>query len=283
MTEPLTARPRLPTLAAAGLAATLALAAPGDAPRAQGQVPLKEDDWSFVIASYAFLPLLTDVESGLGGVSSEATIWMDDLLEHLNMAFAGRGEAWYDRYGITVDGYYATLGGDGRSALGPGPFTLNANLESNQSYVTFLGGYRVLETEWQPGRALAVDVMAGARWNRLVQDVDIRIGAGIGPGAVRSVGGNAVWWEPMIGARIGAEVAEDWSLGMRAEFGGFGAGGDNLHWTVVLGADYAITESISLRAGWQFYGIDFEQDTKLGRFRLNLFQTGPYLAAAFRF
>ncbi|GMG83612.1 hypothetical protein LNKW23_28250 [Paralimibaculum aggregatum] len=282
MTETLTAR-RLPSLATAGLAAALALAAPGDAPRADGLIPLEDDGWRFVIAPYAFLPLLTDVESGLGGVSTEATIWMDDLLENLNMAFAGRGEAWYDRFGVTVDGYYASLDGGGRSSLGPGPFTLNADIESDQSYVTFLGGYRVLQTEWQPGRGLAVDLMAGARWNRLVQDVDFRLSAGVGPGRVRSIGGNAVWWEPVIGARIGAAVAEDWTLGMRAEFGGFGAGGDNLQWHVLLGADYAITESISLRAGWQFYGIDFEADAKLGRFRLNLFQTGPYLAAAFRF
>lgn len=62
------------------------------------------------------------------------------------------------------------------------------------------------------------------------------------------------------------KVAEDWTLGTRADLSGFGVGGDDLQWLVLAGAAWSVSELTSLRLGWQVYGIDFATRRADGRF-----------------
>ncbi len=98
-----------------------------------------------------------------------------------------------------------------------------------------------------------------------------------------AVAGTEVWFEPVLTLRGGVELSDAWTLGARAEVGGFGAGGSDIHWNVLMGADYGPWENVSLKIGWQFYGLDFETERADGSFAYDVFQTGPYLGGTIRF
>ncbi len=85
------------------------------------------------------------------------------------------------------------------------------------------------------------------------------------------------------GVRAAYQVSDRWTLGGRAEIGGFGVGGDDLQYTVLFGADWRARERSSLKFGYQFYGIDFETERSDGDFAYDISQHGPYLGVTFRF
>ena len=68
-------------------------------------------------------------------------------------------------------------------------------------------------------------------------------------GGQTSLGGTEDWFEPVVGVRGMAELSDRWTFGARADFGGFGVNGDNLHWKVIAGFDYRAWERTSVSFG----------------------------------
>jgi len=128
-----------------------------------------------------------------------------------------------------------------------------------------------------------LDLQAGARYNKLKQEIDASVDIGPDPGVQTELGGTETWWEPVIGVRGAIELSERWSAALMADFGGFGVGGDDLQWKVLGGVDYRPWENTSLKFGWQFYGIDFSTNKSDGKFAYDGFQTGPYVAFTYQF
>jgi len=246
-----------------------------------------QDDWRFSVTPYLFLPVTTTGTSTVDGASVDVDLDLADVFDALNFAASMRAEVWKGDFGLMTDLYYVHLGGGATESL-PGVGSARVDISVKQGWVAVLAGYRFLEGSYgAPGalRRYAFDAGAGFRYNNLHQKVDAKVNIDIGPspGFQSSLGGTEVWFEPTFTLRGGVEVSESWTLAARADIGGFGVGGDNLQWIVVAGADYQPWEDVSFKIGWQFYGIDFATNRSDGRFAYDVFETGPYLGATFRF
>lgn len=274
------------------LAATLALAIGGASGAEETGLGLNLSDeaWRVSVTPYLFLPVTTTGTSTVAGASVDIDLDLGDILQALNFAVSTRAEAWKGDFGLMTDLYYVHIGGDGRVPLpGPVPGSAGVDVSVKQGWIAVLGGYRFakgkIETSGRSPMRYAFDAGVGFRYNILRQEVDadLRVDIGPGDGVQRTLGGTETFIEPTVTLRGAVAVAEDWTLGARADFGGFGVGGDDLQWIVVAGADYRPWENTSLKLGWQFYGIDYSTNRSDGRFAYDVFQTGPYLGLTIGF
>ncbi len=269
--------------AAFGLAIGISLggAAQADPLNVQG---VSDDEWRFTLTPYLFLPVSTTGTSVVADGEVDVDLDLSDVLELLNMAASVRGEAWRGDLGLVLDAYYVNLGG-GSDFTGPaGVGSGRVDISIKQGWVDLLGAYRLYHGSYDDtGRLASFDIQAGVRYNNLRQEVDASFDLGPGPGRQTTLGGTEVWWEPVIGARGAMQLNDRWTLGARADFGGFGAGGNDLAWKVLAGADYRPWENTSLKLGWQVYGIDFSTERSDGEFAYDVVQTGPYLGLTFGF
>jgi hypothetical protein len=266
-----------PRCRAAALALVIAAAHSGAA---------ADDAWRVTVTPYAFVPVSTTGTSTVAGRSADPDLDLGDIVETLNFAASGRVEAWRGDFGVMLDGYYASIGDDATLASAGDLATARVEVTSTQWWLSVMGGFRALSGTVGPdGRAYAVDLGAGVRINSIRQDIDARIGTDLAPGAgvQRSLGGTETFVEPAVAIRATVKVAEDWTLGTRADLSGFGVGGDDLQWLVLAGAAWSVSELTSLRLGWQVYGIDFATRRADGRFAYDMVQTGPYLGLSFGF
>lgn len=265
----------------AALVSAIALAAPAQAQFRDMGAPAT-DDYELSITPYLYLPISTTGSSTIAGVTSDLDISGSELLDALNLAGSLRAEVTKGRYSFLLDGYFASLGAS-TSVTAPAGI-LTADVTFRQGWIAAMGAYRVYEGSFDDrGRYIAVDAGLGVRWNRLRQEVAATADLGVGPILQTEIGGTEDWVEPVIMLRAGMDLTEDWLLGGRLELGGFGANGCNLQWSLLIGGVYQPWENTDLRVGWQFYGIDFETNRADGRFAYDVFATGPYLAASFRF
>lgn len=246
--------------------------------------PAAPDEVRFSITPYMFLPVSTTGTSTVAGGTADVDLDLGDIFGALRFSGSLRAELRRGDFGLILDGYYVNLNSTSRFTS-PGPLgaSVQADITTKQSWVTAMGAYRFAQGATDDGMRFGVDGYAGLRWNSLRQEVAASVDIGPGPGIQRTLGGTETWWEPVIGLRGAVQVAPEWTLGARAELGGFGVNGSDLQWNVLAGADYAPWENASLKLGWQFYGIDFSTNRADGKFAYDVFQTGPYLGATFRF
>lgn len=79
--------------------ATLLSAMAASPARAAGEEP----GWTFTLDPYAFVPIGVTGELTAGDVTVLFDADLSDLLDKLRFAFAARGEAWGDRWGLILD------------------------------------------------------------------------------------------------------------------------------------------------------------------------------------
>jgi len=89
------------------------------------------------------------------------------------------------------------------------------------------------------------------------------------------------WWiDPIVGARLGADVSEKLSLVLVGNIGGFGIGSaSKFSWETLLFARYRLGEHWSLAAGYRALGYERESSD----LTLELIQHGPVLGALYSF
>lgn len=274
-----------------GLAALAFLAASGVAHISSAQsIPLdgKPDaEWRYSLTGYAFVPFSTQGTSTVAGSTVDLDLGLSDVLDLLDFALAARGEAWKGDWGFIGDFNYVSLGLDSEIGL-PGQVggSVGVDVDVTQKWVSLLATYRFADGVYgDADRRFAWDVSFGARWNSLEQKIvaDVSVDIGPGPGVQTTLGGTETWWEPMVGLRATYQIADRWALGARAEFGGFGVGGDNLQYTLLAEASWQAWEHTSLKFGYQYYSIDFETDRSDGTFAYDVAQHGPYLGITYQY
>lgn len=183
--------------------------------------------WSFNLTPYLWLPGVTG--SYRAGPKNKAVdvnfINIADNLDSFPLAFMGRFEAHYERFGFYLDGAYANLNFKDRT----GPFGVaGVGLTTDLGIMDYGFMYRLFgaspadRSNWQ-GKALSnrLDVYVGGRTLWLTNTLD--------PKRVNEQSASATLTAPIIGGRVGIDINPDWFVMADGNLGGFGA--DNVSFT----------------------------------------------------
>ncbi len=233
------------------------------------------DDWRIRGILGLFAAAKTNGDVTVAGNTAALDMNLRDALEHLDFTTTGRLEAWRGRLGLIAEGHYIGLSETATLSAGPGAGR-SAEVESTQSWLGLLVGYRAFSGELGNGRPYAFDVQGGARYNRLTQSV-------VGSGGLVNAGGTERWWEPVVGARYAWEIADSWTGAVAVDASGFGANGNDLAWSANLAISKQFNARSSVVFGWRHYDINFETTRSDGAFGADFYSTGPFIAYAYTF
>lgn len=118
------------------------------------------DDWRIRATLGLFAAAKTNGDVTVAGNTAALDMNLRDALGHLDFTTTGRFEAWQGRLGLIAEGHYIGLSETGSISSGPGAGR-SAEVESTQSWLGLLVGYRALSGEMGNGRPFAFDVQGG--------------------------------------------------------------------------------------------------------------------------
>jgi opacity protein-like surface antigen len=76
-------------------------------------------------------------------------------------------------------------------------------------------------------------------------------------GTDRSVQNTVDWVDPIVGARIGADLTKRWSLFVLGDVGGWSIGNaSELTWQAMLGSQFQLSERWGIQTGYRALGVD---------------------------
>jgi hypothetical protein len=232
-------------------------------PEGIGAAPTQapSDGWVHSVALYLLAAGLDGTVTAKG-VEAEIDASFSDILEDLEMGamVAYRGES--ERYALTLDTIYMGLGAQGDI----GPSTAEVDVDE-----------LVVELDWCWRIDPMTDLFVGARYWGISTDLAL---SGPGPGA--SVNADEEWIDPLIGARHTLPLAEDWSLTLRGDIGGFGVGSD-FSWQAVARVNWQMTQSSLLAFGYRAVAVDYEDGSGTDEFRYDVTTSGFLAGFAFTF
>lgn len=222
-----------------------------------------------------------DGDIGLGQNTVNTSATFVDILDNSDsvLAFSGRLEIGYERFGAFVDGFWADLGMNDQLAA-DGVTKVDVTFE--EYLIDFGGMYRVLERTptgraATNGRDITVDLYAGGRY----VDLDLTLRPQGGPPS----SGGKDWIDPIVGTAVLVPLARHWHVEANGDVGGFGVNSD-FTWsaTGVIGFDFKLFENpASVYAGYRAIGWDYETGSGDSRFEWNVIQHGPAFGFELRF
>lgn len=253
------------------IALALSLLAAAEAAQAQAQEEATSraasDGWSFAFAPYLWAAGMEgDMATLPPAGTAQVDAGFDDILEDLNFAFMGMGEARYGRFAVVADIVYVDLEDD---ASTPGPFFSGADLDSETFIGTFQASYRVLAAE--RGN---LDLRAGARVWHVSTELDLDAGLL----AARKHDDSETWVDPVIGAQGQLHLGSGFYLTAMGNIGGFGAASD-LTWDLFGGLGYQAWDWFAPVVGYRHLSVDYDNDG----FLYDLDMSGPVIGGVFRF
>ncbi len=93
-----------------------------------------------------------------------------------------------------------------------------------------------------------------------------------------------LWFEPLVGAKLGLQLSDPITLWLRGDMSGFGLAGDtDYSWNLLFGMDWWVKENISLQLGYRFYEINYQTGTGSNAFGFSQLFNGPFVSASFHF
>ncbi|MCA0872520.1 porin family protein [Seohaeicola saemankumensis] len=228
-------------------------------------VHAQNSEWTYEATIYLFMP---ETKTGINGptFSAEGTLSFSDALDNLDFAFMGAFGASNGRWSLLADYLYNDLS-FGNSTPGPAFSGLNTALTTQilNGYVA----YRVYEDA-----GVEVDVAGGFRW--FSTKTAMTLTPGVLPGRSSTV--DSSWVDPLIGARVRFDFAEDWSGTAFFDYGGFSS--DSETWQVLFTVDYALNENWLLRGGYRYISVDHVLNNGND---FSFSQSGPVFGATYRF
>jgi hypothetical protein len=242
------------------LPSTLALLAPGLA-ALQQPAAQAEERWRFELVPYLWAASL-DGSTVIGSLpEAEVDASFGELFENLEFAAATFFNARKGRWSLLTDASYTGIEIEEQSGAS------TVTIDSSLLWTSLAGGYR-LET----GADMDLDVFAGARYYSVDND------ASSTGGVVGSRTKNEAWIDPLAGFLLASRVNADLSLGLLVDVGGFGVGSD-LTLEVLPSISYRLGDTFSLRAGYRWMDVDFEDSD----FEYDMLESGLMLGCGIVF
>ena len=226
--------------------------------------PAAASEWQHELAPYVWGSAMEGTV-GIGPVSAEAEMSFSDILDDLEFGFMGAYRASRDRYSITVDAIYMGLG---VTEKGPGG-TLKADIDVDQIGLEADFGYAVADR---------VTLFGGLRYVSL--DADLRV---TGPlGNELSASEEQDWVDPVIGAIYSWPLADDWTLNLRGDIGGFGVGSD-FAWQGMATLRWQFSPRTALGVAYRYLDMDYEDGRGSDYFKYDMATSGPTMGVIFTF
>lgn len=269
----------LPTIPASALCLALAFClmpaqaatTPDSASPASGTV---QSPWSFNLTLYAWFAGVNGTY-GVGRLSKSVDASFIDIankLKSVPIAFMGRFETHYERFGLYLDSDYMNL--DFKNQSGRRGFA-DVGLSTQLGILDYGGMYRVAgpspsdHANWE-GKTLTnrLDLYVGGR--------TVWLDTTIYPSRIPKSSSSVSLTAPLLGGRIGVDFTPEWFLLMDVNGGGFGV--DNISFTgSALGmvgyrtAVFDVPGSVEL--GYKALRVD----AKSGRMETRTTLNGPFL------
>ena len=225
--------------------------------------PTNAAEWKHELAPYVWGAGMSGTTT-LGPVTGDVDASFGDILDNLETGFMGLYRGTRDRWSVTVDGIYMGLGADGR---GPAGF-VKADIDLDQSALEVDVGYEVIER---------LTVFGGLRYNDLSVKVDTS-----GPLGEQSRDMDQDWVDPVIGAHYAIPFADEWSLILRGDVGGFGVGSE-FAWQALATMRWQVSERTGLLAAYRYIDMDYEDGNGSNYFNYDMSLSGPAVGVVFTF
>lgn len=226
-------------------------------------VPLHAAEWKHELAPYVWGSAMNGT-TAVGPLEAEVDKSFGDILDNLEMGFMGAYRATRERWSITVDGIYMGLGGSGR---GPAGFA-KADVDMDQAALEADVGYQVMER---------LVLLGGLRYNDLSVEVEL---TGLPGGGKNSM--SESWVDPVIGAIYTVPFADQWSLVLRGDVGGFGIGSD-FAWQGIATLRWQASERVGVAAAYRYIDMDYDTGKDADYFKYDMSISGPALGVVFTF
>lgn len=219
------------------------------------------EGWRHSVALYFFAAGLSG-ESTVKGVDADLDVRFSDIWDNLEAGGMLAYRAETERYAFTVDTVFMGLEAEKSNSLS------SAKAEFDELVIEVDGCLRL---------SPEAELILGARYWGLDADVNI---AGPGPGINAS--GSKEWVDPVIGARYVWPFAEQWSLTVRGDIGGFGVGSD-FSWQAAARVSWYMSESTEFSLGFRVIEVDYEDGSGLDEFRYDVLTAGVLGGVVFSF
>jgi opacity protein-like surface antigen len=227
-------------------------------------VPAGAAEWKHELAPYLWGSAM-DGAVGIGDVVAETQLSFSDILDNLEFGFMGTYRASRDRYSITVDAIYMGLGA---TEKGPGR-VLKADIDMDQIGLEADFGYALNER---------LTLLAGLRYVSL--DADLKVTGPLGNPLTASESQD--WVDPVIGAQYSWPFADQWTLALRGDIGGFGIGSD-FAWQGVATLRWQFSSRTALGVAYRYLDIDYEDGKGDNFFKYDMATSGPAMGVVFTF
>jgi hypothetical protein len=194
-----------------------------------------------------------------------------DIISNLNLGGFAYVYGRYDRFVVVSDTMYVNTT-DAKSIgalpiIGPTP-GLGASVDTKEFTETLLAGYEAVNTP-----DFTFDFLGGIRVWSISNDVRVRFAS-----LSRSYGESFSWVDPVVGVRARFHLTDDISVLVQPDWGGFQAG-SNYTWQAIGTVNYALTDSMSLSAGYKALRTNYRSDGYV----FDTILKGPVLGMTYRF
>jgi opacity protein-like surface antigen len=226
--------------------------------------PAGAAEWKHEFAPYLWGSAM-DGTVGVGDVVADAQLSFSDILDNLEFGFMGAYRASRDRYSISVDAIYMGLGA---TEEGPGG-VLKADIDVDQIGLEADFGYALNER---------LTLLAGLRYVSL--DADLKVTGPLGNSLTASEGQD--WVDPVVGAQYAWPFADEWTLTLRGDIGGFGVGSD-FAWQGMATLRWQFSPRTALGVAYRYLDIDYEDGKGDDYFKYDVATSGPAMGVIFTF
>ena len=258
-----------PNLRTLLLVAVLGAALPASARAADVAAPADTSGWTFTTAAYLWGASL-DGKSGVFGLPpQDVELSFGDILEDLQFAVMGLGEARKGPFVLGMDLTYTKVSSTVDSPRGV--LFDDISIDTTSWMVTGFGGYSIFDND-----VARIDLIGGARYWSVNTEFELESKRQQLDG--RTAEDGASWVDPLVGAKMLVDVTPDFYISAWGMIGGFDVGSE-LMWDVMAGAGYRFTDAFSVFGGYRAVSVDYDDDG----FVYDVVQQGPVLAGVFRF
>lgn len=222
------------------------LASVAIAPRTEAQAVGEPERWEVSWTPYLWATGL-DGEVGSRGRTTDVDLGFSDVVKDLDGAFVLPIELRKGRWGLVSELILFKLSDQSGT---PGPAFGSVEVSVNETLVQLLPFYRIL-----PQDPVVLDLLAGGRLWHLSAELDFT--EGVLPGLVAEA--TERWIDPIVGARVLADIGERWRVHGYGDLGGFGIS-SHFTWQLLATIGYEIGEGTVLRFGYRHIDVDFDDD-----------------------